>query len=57
MALSDVTVRNSKATDKPRKLSDERGLYVLVAKAGKYWRFDYRYDGKRARRPLACIPM
>ena len=56
MALSDVAVRNSKPTDKPRKLSDERGLYVLVAKAGKYWRFDYRYDGKRRTLAVGVYP-
>jgi len=56
MALSDVAVRNSKATDKPRKLSDERGLYLLVTKAGKYWRFDYRHDGRRRTLAVGVYP-
>lgn len=47
MALSDTAVRNSKATDKPRKVSDERGLSLLITTTGKYWRFDYRHEGKR----------
>jgi len=29
------------------KLSDGGGLYLLVGKAGKCWRLDYRMDGKR----------
>jgi len=56
MALSDVAVRNSKATDKPRKLSDERGLYLLITKAGKYWRFDYRHDGRRRTLAVGVYP-
>ncbi len=56
MALSDAAVRNSKATDKPRKLSDERGLYLLINKAGKYWRFDYRRDGKRRTLAIGVYP-
>lgn len=56
MALSDTAVRNSKATDKPRKLSAERGLYLLINKAGKYWRFDYRRDGKRRTLAIGVYP-
>ncbi len=56
MALSDAAVRNIKATDKPRKLSDERGLYLLINKAGKYWRFDYRYGGKRKTFSIGVYP-
>ncbi len=56
MALSDAAVRNSKATDKPRKLSDGRGLYLLVTKAGKYWRFDYRHDGRRRTLAVGVYP-
>ena len=31
-------------------------MYVLVAKAGKYWRFDYRYDGKRRTLAIGVYP-
>ena len=27
-------------------MSDEKGLYLLINKAGKYFHFDYRYAGK-----------
>jgi integrase len=48
MPLSDVKSKNAKSKGKQYKLSDTDGLYLLVTPAGgKYWRFDYRYDGKR----------
>lgn len=45
--LSAVAVRQAKPKDKPYKLTDGTGLYLLVNSAGKYWRYDYRYQGKR----------
>jgi integrase len=57
MALSDVKARNAKPKEKPYKLSDARGLYLLVSPAGgKYWRFDYRYAGKRKTLALGIYP-
>lgn len=56
MALSDSKVRKAKYTGKPEKLSDERGLYLLVMQAGKYWRMDYRFDGKRKTLALGVYP-
>lgn len=47
MKLSDVAIRQAKPKDKPYKLPDGTGLYLLVNKAGKYWRYDYRFDNKR----------
>ena len=47
MPLSDPAIKKAKPTDKPYKLADEKGLYLLVNSAGKYWRMDYRYGGKR----------
>lgn len=41
MPLSDTACRNAKPKDKPYKLTDGAGLYLLVNKDGsKYWRFD-----------------
>jgi hypothetical protein len=57
MALSDAKVRNAKPKKKPYKLSDANGLYLLVVTAGgKYWRFDYRYEGKRKTLALGTYP-
>lgn len=47
MALSDVKIRNAKASDKPQRLWDGGGLYLEVAPSGaKLWRLKYRYQGK-----------
>ena len=56
MPLSDTAVRNAKPSEKPRKLADEKGLYLLVKDAGKYWRMDYRFDGKRKTLALGVYP-
>ena len=47
MPLTDTVIRNAKPKDRQYKLSDERGLYLLVLKSGKYFRLDYRFMGKR----------
>ncbi len=40
MALTDAAARAAKPADKPRKIADERGLYLLVTPAGsKIWRW------------------
>lgn len=47
MPLSDTAVRNAKPGDKPLKLADDKGLFLLVTPAGaKYWRQKYRFGGK-----------
>ncbi|WP_036992210.1 tyrosine-type recombinase/integrase [Metapseudomonas furukawaii] len=47
MPLTDVQVRQAKPGDKPRKLTDERGLFVEIRPTGgKYWRYRYKIDGK-----------
>ncbi len=46
--LSDTRIRNIKPREKPYKLADEKGLYLLVApNGGCYWWMDYRANGKR----------
>ena len=56
MPLSNPKIRNAKLREKPYKLSDEKGLYLLVNKTGKYWRFDYRFSGKRKTLALGVYP-
>lgn len=47
MPLSDVQCKNAKPKEKPYKLFDDRGLYLLVSPNGsKLWRYKYRYLGK-----------
>jgi len=56
MPLTDTACRNAKAADKPRKLADGGGLHLLVKSPGKYWRWDYRHDGKRKTMALGVYP-
>jgi hypothetical protein len=44
MPLSDFACRNAKPKDKPYRLADGDGLYLLVQKSGsKLWQLRYRY--------------
>jgi hypothetical protein len=51
MPLTDTAVRQAKPQDKPRKMADGGGLYLLVNQVGKYWRWKYRYQGKEKGKP------
>lgn len=45
--LTDAHFRNSKPTDKPQKISDSNGLYLLVQPNGsRFWRYRYRIAGR-----------
>jgi hypothetical protein len=49
MPLTDVKIRQAKATDKALKLADSAGLYLEVKPNGsKLWRYRYRIAGGRA---------
>ncbi|HHQ4634551.1 TPA: tyrosine-type recombinase/integrase [Aeromonas veronii] len=56
MPLSDITAKQAKYTGKPQKLSDEKGLFLLVNQSGKYWRLKYRYGGKEKTLALGVYP-
>lgn len=57
MALTDIEVKKAKATDKPQKLSDGGGLFLLVqTNGGKYWRLAYRFAGKQKTLALGVYP-
>jgi integrase len=47
LMLTDAKIKAAKPTDKPRKLADGAGLYLLVKPNGaRLWRFKYRHAGK-----------
>ena len=47
MPLTAIALTHAKPKEKAYKLSDERGLHLLVTPEGhRYWRFNYRFDGK-----------
>lgn len=54
--LSIAAIKNAKTQAKAYKLSDEKSLYLLVTYTGKYWRFDYRFLGKRKTLALGVYP-
>lgn len=57
MALTAIEIKGAKTTDKPQKLSDGGGLYLLLHPNGaKYWRMDYRFAGKRKTLALGVYP-
>ncbi len=56
MPLTNTAIRKTKPREKQYKLSDEKGMYLLVNRAGKYFRFDYRFGGKRKTLALGVYP-
>ena len=58
MALTDTFVKNTKHSGKPAgdKHSDGGGMYLLINGAGRYWRMDYRFEGKRKTLALGTYP-
>jgi len=55
--LSDLQIRYAKPKEKDYKISDGRGLYLLVtASGGKLWRFNYRICGKQKTLALGSYP-
>ena len=57
MSLTDTAIRATKPHKAPIKLSDGKGLYLLVTPAGgKWWRLDYRFAGKRKTLSMGVYP-
>jgi hypothetical protein len=57
MALTDTAIRQAKHGPKPIKLSDERGLFLLLQPSGgKLWRLKYRIAGKEKKLSLGTYP-
>ena len=47
MTLTDTSIKKTKPGPSPAKLSDGKGMYLLVNPNGsKLWRWKYRADGK-----------
>ena len=58
MTISDTAIKSAKPLqDKPYKLSDEKGMYIYIHTNGsKYFRLDYRFDGRRKTLALGVYP-
>lgn len=58
MTLTDIKVRTTKPSDKPFKLTDGQGMHLLInPNASKYWRLQYRFDGKQNVLALGVYPI
>lgn len=57
MKLNARQVETAKPKDKPYKMADGGGLYLLVKTNGsRYWRLKYRIDGKEKLLALGVYP-
>ena len=58
MSISDTAIKSAKPrADKPYKLPDEKGMYLYIHTNGsKYFRLDYRFEGKRKTLALGVYP-
>src|SRR5690242_12391252 len=57
MALTDTAIRNTKPGERPRKLFDGRGLYLLIMPgSSRWWRLKYRFDSKEKLISLGTYP-
>ena len=56
--LTDTAVKNAKITEgnTQTKFTDGGGLYLLVTKSGKYWRYNYRFNDKFKTLALGVYP-
>ncbi|MGN5575952.1 Arm DNA-binding domain-containing protein, partial [Enterobacter sp. Lyrl_3] len=57
MALTARQVETAKPKEKDYKLTDERGLFLLVKTSGaRYWRMKYRIAGKEKKLSIGVYP-
>ena len=57
MPLTDTQLRNVKPREKPFKLADGGGLYLMVTPQGsKLWRLAYRFAGKQKTLAFGAYP-
>ncbi|PIU53522.1 MAG: integrase [Deltaproteobacteria bacterium CG07_land_8_20_14_0_80_60_11] len=55
--LTDTKVRTTKPTEKPQKLFDGGGLFLLVTPTGgRLWRFKYRFGGSEKSLSIGTYP-
>jgi hypothetical protein len=57
MSLTELTIRAAKPTQKPYKVFDEKGLFLLLKPNGaRLWRFKYTHNGVEKLLSLGAYP-
>jgi integrase len=57
MPLTELAARNTKPSERPRKLFDAGGLFLLLMPNGaRWWRLKYRIDGREKLLSLGVYP-
>jgi integrase len=57
MPLSDTAIRSAKPVSKPTKLTDEKGLFLLLTPSGgKLWKLKYRFRGAEKKLSFGSYP-
>lgn len=55
--LTDQAIRSAKPGDKPYRITDGRGLFLLIKpNGGKLWRYNYRFNGLQKTLALGVYP-
>lgn len=55
--LTDSRIRAAKPGSRPRRLWDGNGLFLkMMSNGGRYWRFNYKFDGKQKTLALGVYP-
>ncbi|MGY4536275.1 integrase [Mucilaginibacter sp. UYNi724] len=58
MPLNELSCKNAKSKHKPHKLNDGEGLWLFINPNGKkYWRFDYKFNGKENSLSFGAYPI
>jgi len=58
MPLSDAKIRNAKPKERPYKLFDGNGMFLLVMPSGsKLWKIKYRYQHKEKEYAVGAYPL
>ena len=55
--ITDAKLKSAKGRDKPYKLHDDKGLFLIVRPNGnKWWRFKYRFEDRAKEISLGVYP-
>ncbi|RQW43099.1 integrase arm-type DNA-binding domain-containing protein [Novosphingobium sp. LASN5T] len=57
MSLTDIAIRRAKTRDKPYKLYDELGLFLVISPSGsRLWRMKFRHGGSEKKLSFGAYP-